>query len=62
VTAGTWLCVICVISGSFFEIESTYRFLHNESQFVFPFVLSLSKHEELSPFDKLRANGRFSFC
>ncbi len=25
--------------------------------FPFPFALSLSKHELLSPFDKLRANG-----
>ncbi len=29
-----------------------------KASFAFPFVLSLSKHEWLSPFDKLRANGR----
>ncbi len=30
--------------------------------FTFPFVLRLSKHERLSLFDKLRANGWFSIC
>jgi len=29
--------------------------------FAFPFVLSLSKHERLSSFDKLRTNEGFVF-